>query len=209
MIVMTFNLRAWTRDRDKSQPTYWKNRLDAIVRCIRDVNPDILCVQECLPRMLKPIKALGYKVAGCSVSHHILTKKGIKAKNHHFSIFWEWCEVGCIRIINVHGRWEQRIVNEVADRVNSLAAGRKAIACGDFNTGAGSLAKAGLGLRHVRTELGLKAEDTFQNFTKAQSHGEIDHFYVNLITPETYRVIRDNYGCPGRMSDHYLIVMTY
>ena len=208
MRIMSFNVRVWTRDRDETSPDYWKGRLAAILRCVRDKDPDVICLQECLPRMAKAIKGLGYKSAGVSFHHLMLVRKTMRCRRHRWRVFMDWCDVDGLRIINVHSRWEGRVVNDVVDDLTRLAAGKVAIACGDFNTTAAALSQAGLGLRHVRTELGLPERDTFQNFNKKESHGEIDHFYVNRVTPREYTVITDNYGCPGRMSDHYPIMLT-
>ena len=206
MRMMSFNVREWPRDRDKSSPYYWGARLDAICRCVRDVDPDIICLQECWPRMARAIKRLGYK--GHGFHHLILTRRTMKAKGHRWRIFYDWLDVDGTRIVNVHSRWEERVARKVIPSVAKLCAGRRAVACGDFNVPLTTIEDIGLGLTHVRSFLKYAPLDTFQNFTKASSHGEIDHFFVNLIKPETFRIVKDNYGC-RRMSDHYPIMMTY
>lgn len=208
MKIMSFNVREWTRDKDKSSPYYWETRLDSICRCIREENPDILCLQECWPRFVKAIKKIGYKSVGFSFHHLILIKKRRSACNHHYRIFYDWCEVGDTRIINVHSRWEDKIINHVIKKVSKLAAGRKAIACGDFNTTYVRLCELGFGMIHARSELWLDREDTFENFKHKDCHGEIDHFFVNCIKPKSFKVIKENYGCE-RMSDHYPICLTF
>ena len=209
MIVMSFNIREWTRDKDESAPTFWKKRLEAMQKCILNINPDILCVQECWPRIARKIKKLGYKSAGISFHHIIFVKKGIKTKNPHFNIFVNWCDLSNgIRIVNVHTRWERKLLKYTVDKVNKITHNKKSIACGDFNASIEKLTELGIKLNHVRTNLGLEKIDTFQNFTKQESHGEIDHFFVNFITPNTFKILKSNYGCEGRMSDHHPIVMT-
>ena len=55
--------------------------------------------------------------------------------------------------------------------------------------------------------LGIPEEDTFANFSRpAESHGAIDHFFVNGLTPLSYAMITDGYGVP-KISDHYPIVL--
>lgn len=206
MRIMSFNVRERTRDRDKTSPYYWRVRLDSICRCIRDTDPDIICLQECWPRMARTIKKLGYK--GHGFHHLILTRRTIRTKGHRWRIFYDWLDVDNTRIVNVHSRWEERVARKVIPSVARLCAGRKAVACGDFNVPFSTIEDIGLGLTHVRSYLKYAPLDTFQNFTKPQSHGEIDHFFVNLIKPETFRIVKDNYGC-RRMSDHYPIMMTY
>ncbi len=207
MKVISFNLRNWNRDKDKSFSTYWKTRLNSIVKMVKKENPDVLCLQEALPRMVRKIKRAGYKQVGFGISHVILIKKTIFAKNHHFRVFYEWCDIQGTRIINVHSRWETAIIKRVVAKISKLAEGRKAIACGDFNTSYAKLVNLGIGLIHARTELGLELKDTFMNFKNPSSHGEIDHFFINQITPKEFSIVTDNYGCE-RMSDHYPIILT-
>ena len=206
MRIMSFNVREWTRDRDKTSPCYWRVRLDSICRCVRDTDPDIICLQECWPRMARAIRRLGYK--GHGFHHLILTRRTMRTKGHRWRIFFDWLEVDNTRIVNVHSRWERKVAEKVIPQIARLCAGRKAVACGDFNVTLKTIEDIGLGLTHVRSFLKYAPLDTFQNFTKPQSHGEIDHFFVNLIKPETFRIVKDNYGC-RRMSDHYPIIMTY
>ena len=117
---MSFNVRVWTRDRDKSSPDYWKGRLDSIVRCVRDKDPDIICLQECLPRMAKAIKELGYKSAGVSFHHLMLVRKTMRCRRHRWRVFMDWCDVDGLRLINVHSRWEGRVVNDVVDDLGGV-----------------------------------------------------------------------------------------
>ena len=206
MRIMSFNVREWTRDRDKTSPCYWRVRLDSICRCVRDTDPDIICLQECWPRMARAIRRLGYK--GHGFHHLILTRRTMRTKGHRWRIFFDWLEVDNTRIVNVHSRWERKVAEKVIPQIARLCAGRKAVACGDFNVTLKTIEDIGLGLTHVRSFLKYAPLDTFQNFTKPQSHGEIDHFFVNLIKPETFRIVKDNYGC-RRISDLYPIIMTY
>ena len=206
MRIMSFNVREWTRDRDKTSPDYWKVRLGSIRRCILDTDPDIICLQECWPRMARSIRRLGYK--GHGFHHLILTRKTMRPRGHHWRIFFDWLDVDGTRIVNIHGRWERKVAERIIPKVAALCAGRKAVACGDYNVKLPVIERIGFGLTHVRSYLNMPCEDTFQNPKKAKDHGEIDHFFTNLIKPETFRLIKDNYGCV-RMSDHHPIIMTY
>ena len=205
MRILSFNVREWTRDTDEKAPTYWKTRMEAMERMIKDVNPDIICLQEVLPPVGRYVPD-GYKGVGVSVSHPIYVKKSLKYSGHRFSIFWEACTVEGIRIINVHSRWESKIVTRTVGQVNGQLTG-KDVACGDWNTFLKNIKDAGLKMESVRVLLGLPEEDTFTNFTRPeQSHGAIDHFFVKGVTPLSYRMITDGYGCK-KMSDHYPIVL--
>lgn len=204
MRILSFNIREWTRDRDKEGEYFWRDRMEAMRRMIEDVDPDVICLQEVLPPAGSYVPE-GYRRVGIGVSHPIYVRKTMKAGRHSFAIFWEAATVEGIRIVNVHSRWEQEIVERTVRQVNGQITGRD-VACGDFNTRLGSIESAGLRMQSARVLLGVAEDDTFANFTKAESHGPIDHFFVNGVTPLAYRMIIDGYGV-GRISDHWPIVL--
>jgi len=49
LVILSFNVREWTRDTDESKDTYWKRRMEAMEKMIGDVDPDVICLQEVLP----------------------------------------------------------------------------------------------------------------------------------------------------------------
>lgn len=205
MRILSFNVREWTRDTDEKAPTYWKTRMESMERMIQDIDPDIICLQEVLPPVGRYVPD-GYKGAGVSVSHPIYVKKGLKYSGHRFSIFWEACTVEGIKIINVHSRWESKIVKRTVNQVNAQLTG-KDVACGDWNTSLKSITSAGLEMESARVLLEVPEDDTFTNFTRPEkSHGAIDHFFVKGVTPLSYRMITDGYGCE-KISDHYPILL--
>ena len=205
LLILSFNVREWTRDTDESQDTYWKRRMEAMEKMIGDVNPDIICLQEVLPPVGRYIPD-EYRTAGVSVSHPIYVRKGLKVSKHRFSIFWESCIVQGVKIINVHSRWESKIVARTVSQVNSLLTGRD-VACGDWNTSLTSIKNAGLQMDSAREILGIAEEDTFANFTRPdKSHGAIDHYFVKGVSPTSYRMITEGYGV-SKMSDHFPIVL--
>ena len=209
MKIISFNIREWHRDKDESSPYYWKKRRDSIAKMIKAENPDILCIQEGSLKMLSSLKKLGYKRVNFTVSHAIYVKRSLKAKHHRFHIFYDWCEVNGLRLINVHTRWEKWIIKKVAKGVSKLMNTDKVIACGDFNYTLESLRHFGLMSQHARTDLKVSKEDTFINFKRpTESHGEIDHFFYSGITLKSFGIIKDGYGCE-RMSDHYPICLTF
>lgn len=204
--VLSFNIRQWTRDTDASLPTFWRTRMEAMERMLEDIAPDVICFQEFLAPVGQYIPE-GYRRVGVTVSHPIYVRKGLKTSGHVVSIFWEACKVNGVQIINVHGRWEQEIIARVVSQVGARLTGRD-IACGDWNTSLRSIENAGLEMSSVRTVLGIpESTDTFANFSRPeQSHGAIDHFFVNGVEPLSYRMITDGYGC-DKISDHYPILL--
>lgn len=204
MRILSFNIREWTRDRDEDGEYYWRKRMDAMTRMIEDVDPDVICLQEVLPPAARYVPE-GYRRVGVGVSHPIFVRDTMKASRHSFAIFWEACTVEGIRVVNVHSRWEKEIVERTVRQVGDQLTGRD-VACGDWNTGLRSIEAAGLKMQSARVLLGEDETDTFANFTKAQSHGAIDHFFVNGVAPVAYRMITEGYGV-SRISDHWPIVL--
>ena len=203
--ILSFNVREWTRDTDDNADTYWKKRMESMSRMIEDISPDVICFQEFFPPVGRYVPD-GYKSVGVSVSHPIYIRKEMKASRHRISIFWEACTVDGIRIINVHSRWESRIVSNTVSQVNGQLTGRD-VACGDWNTFLKNITSAGLEMQSARVLLGIPEDDTFINFTRPEkSHGAIDHFFVKGVTPLSYKMVTDGYGC-SKMSDHYPIVL--
>ena len=206
LLILSFNVREWTRDTDDSQDTYWKRRMEAMSRMIGEVKPDVICLQEVLPPVGRYITD-DYRTVGVSVSHPIFVRKGLKVSKHRFSIFWESCLVQGVKIINVHSRWESKIVARTVSQVNSQLTGLD-VACGDWNTSLSSVKKAGLLMDSAREMLGIAEDDTFINFTRPdKSHGAIDHFFVKGVSPTSYKMITEGYGV-SKMSDHFPIVLT-
>ena len=206
IVILSFNVRTWTRDTDRGSEVFWRTRMEAMERMIEDVNPDVICFQEMLFPATRYVPD-GYKrVSGLNVSHPIFVRKGLKVNAHSLSIYWEACTVEGIRIINVHSRWEKDVMTRVVGQVNAQLTGRD-LACGDWNVSLKPLKDAGLKMVSAREILNIPEEDTFANFKRpTQSHGAIDHFFVNGVEPVSYRMITDGYGC-SKMSDHYPILL--
>ena len=206
LVILSFNVREWSRDTDKEKETFWKNRMEAMKKMIEEVSPDVICFQELMPPATRYVPD-GYKSVGLSVSHPVYIRKNLRASRHRFSIFWESCLVEGVSITNIHSRWEREIVERVVRHVNSHLTG-KDVACGDWNTFLATLNDAGLKMDSARVLLDVPETDTFANFSRPeQSHGAIDHFFVNGVTPLSYRMITNGYGV-AKISDHYPIVLT-
>lgn len=211
---MSFNVRVWTRDTDKSKPGFWKTRMERACQMVESYKPDILCLQECWPPVTQMFERIGYKKVSCLTHHIIFVRNGstFKVKGRGFKIHEDWIDLtNGWRIINVHSRWDDKTRRKNIAEINKLVEGRKAIACGDFNNDLRTLVNDGLNLTSVRAVLNLPEEDTFENWTRpTESHGEIDHFMINKALPNftNYQVIKE---APGeeRWSDHWPIMMTF
>lgn len=203
--VMSFNVRTWTRDTDRDSDAHWRKRMEAMERMIIDADPDIICFQEMLFPATRYVPDGYRRVAGVNVSHPIFVRKGLGYSGHSTSIYWESCLVEGVQVINVHSRWEKDVMLRVVRQVNGRLKGRS-LACGDWNVSLRSLKEAGLNMSSAREMLGVPEVDTFANFTRAESHGAIDHFFVDGLTPVSYMMVTDGYGCT-RISDHFPIVL--
>ena len=206
--VLSFNVRTWTRDRDSDSDVFWRTRMAAMERMIEDLDPDVLCFQEMLFPATLYVPAGYRRVGALNISHPIFVRKGLKVQGSELSVRWQACTVEGIRVINVHSSWDGEITARTVEQVNAQLAGRElALACGDWNVRLAALQKAGLQMESARELLGIPEDDTFANFKRPlESHGPIDHFFVSGMTPLSYRMITDGYGC-SKMSDHYPIVL--
>ena len=204
--VLSFNVRTWTRDRDSDSDVFWRTRMEAMERMIKDVDPDVICFQEMLFPATRYVPD-GYKrVSVLNISHPIFIRKGMTARNHERAVRWEACTVDGVRIINVHSSWDGEITQRTVEQVNAQLTGCD-VACGDWNVRLSALQKAGLQMESARVILGVPEDDTFANFKRpTESHGPIDHFFVRGLKPVAYRMITDTYGCT-KMSDHYPILL--
>ena len=209
MKILSLNCRNWNRDTDNSSPYFWKTRMAAMERMIKDKDPDVICFQE----MIAPAGQYvpdGWKRVGISVSHHIYIRKNMKAKNHKFGVHSESADIDGVRVFCVHGSWEDKAVDKLCDHLweNRLLGGTS-VAIGDFNVGTEALETVERKMpRSVREQFGMPQENTFENFSRPQeSFGELDHAFVWCATPVAYEIIRDGYGAE-RISDHWPIMVT-
>ena len=203
MKIFSFNARIWWRDND------WKKRMEAMKLMLSMEKPDVICFQEMLFPATNYVPD-GYKRVGClNISHPIYVKKGLKATKHKTSVHWESCVVDKVHVINVHGKWEEKVTKELVSDLNKSLTGNWDVACGDYNVELDRLKAEHISMASVRELNGLEAEDTFQNWTKPESHGEIDHFMIcGFLKIPKYRIIKSGYGV-ARLSDHYPIVMEF
>lgn len=201
MKILSLNVRVWTRDTDALTDNYWRLRYDRINKYIRSEQPDVICLQEVWTPAAKAImRDLDYTKVGCAgLSHPIYVRKGLNATGYKSSVHWSRCDVGGYRIVNIHGKWTDEVTDKLVADVNGMVKG-KTIACGDYNVEVARLRD--LLMQSARVRLGLPAQDTFCNYDKPESHGEIDHFMLANCSPCSYRVGQSD------LSDHRPVVLT-
>lgn len=208
--IMSFNVREWPRDLKTSSPYYWRKRVDAIRRCIDSEKPDIICLQEALyPMDSMILKGSNYKKAGFGVHHCTLVRKDFNYSDSKFLIHLNGVSINrMFQVINVHSHWDEDILTKNCNQVMQYTK-MPCIACGDWNNGLPAIKSHINNMESAREILDLPMEETFQNFEKENSHGELDHFMVTPgIKPISYKVINYNYGVLS-MSDHRPIVMEF
>ena len=219
MKIMSFNAREWSRDIKKSSPYYWKKRMEAMKKMIADNNPDVICFQELSFPACNYIPK-GYKRVGLMINHPIYVRKDTTTKNNSWGIHYSKTNVyldasHSVRVINVHSHWNENVIKKTMEDIHnefSESTKHPVIACGDFNNfieQIDEICENSFGEKYtcVREYLKMKKEDTFQNFTKESSHGEIDFFFTthNYLSVD-FKIIKNGYGV-DKISDHYPIVL--
>ena len=203
--ILSLNVRVWTRDTDRDSPHYYRTRMEAMERMLRDQDPDIICLQE----MMVPIGRYipdGYRRIGISLRHPIYVRKGIRTSDYQHHTNWDSVLCDGLQIINIHSSWEKEVLERDVRGVNAALTDR-AVACGDWNNRLPAIQKAGLQMQEAGEFVEKPEGDTFINFTNPSSHGVIDYFFLKGLRPTGYEMITDGYGCE-RISDHYPIVLT-
>lgn len=213
--ILSLNIRIWTRDLKKSGAHYWKDRYRAIRQYIFSENPAVICLQEVwFPAMwVLRLRSLGYKRTGCGFSHPIYIRQGTKIQKHRTSIYCTTAIVDGVQYFSIHAHWNEKRFHRAIEwfRKKRLQfydlAHWACIVAGDFNTSDTAKIHDLTALYSAREKLGLTAVDTFRNYTKPESHGEIDHFFYEFlkIYPQTYHV----YSGVEDLSDHFPITMIF
>lgn len=212
MKILSFNVRQWTRDTDSDSPYFWKKRMEAINKMIKDLNPDILCLQEMLTPAGQYIPD-EYKRVGVTVSHPIYIKDTMDSSKHSFQIYLDSAIIdNKFQVINVHSRWEEDIIEKTLRQIEKkMSNDTSCIVAGDFNNDLETINKF-KGIKNtmsVRTLLNAdENEYTFEHFTKDYQKFAVDHFFIKGIIPISYKRITDTYGVK-RLSDHYPILMEF
>ena len=203
---MSHNVRVWTRDRNKSESWYWKDRMQRIGRIINEENPDILCLQELLFPANTYIPT-GYRRVGLSVYHPMYVRKGIKTRKHRFRFRWESCEAYIngkwVFVVNVHLHWNEKIFARCMKKINNavryqLSIGNDVVMCGDWNVDQDKL------LKYITNPVILVPNYKYTFKNKITGHrGVIDHFATNMAFNYMH-VLYSNLP----LSDHKPITLT-
>lgn len=141
MKILTYNVRSWYRDLDRSKSTYWRKRADAIRELIAKTSPDVILLQEAIWPMTNRCIPEGYvKASGCSISHHVFIKEGFaEVLDHSWHMRWSRARLRLpnasrFEICSVHTHWDKAIRERTAEEIKELRAkGAAVIAGGDWN----------------------------------------------------------------------------
>ena len=187
MKVLSLNCRQWSRDLNRKKPTYWRKRAKTIKELIQRENPDIILFQELTVPMKWHVLPKGYKRATrFSISHHIYCKKEWHIEDREWHI--HWCSVainGMLNVFSVHSHWDRKIYTKVAEQIITMSKRYRdqecniTIAGGDWNVEPETMERR---LRPLT--LCCTHKDTFQNWTKPESHGELDYFAYRNCKPQ-------------------------
>ena len=209
--ILSLNVGIWTRNRKKSDPFYWKDRMKAMKRMLEDQDPDIICFQELwfpanlfIPKKYK-------KIFGTGLEHPIYIKKGLKHGLGKFSYYWSMVKVEGMRVFSIHGHWDKEITESICDSVKGVCMkdSTPAILAGDWNVECKALQQYVQPLTSAREDCGLPREVTYVHFHDPRRAGEIDHFILYHVCPKNYGIVHNGYGSPdGRISDHYPIIVS-
>lgn len=204
MKIMTLNVGIWTRNWRRSDTHYWLTRARAMKNMIKEQKPDVICFQELwFPHNLWIPK--GYrKILGTGLEHPIYCRKGLKATHSSFHFFWSEATVEGTDIFCVHSRWEAKYNQKVCRQLRDMYrySSRPAVLSGDFNNSWATLSPL---LPELATARGsLPQKDTFRNFTRPESHGELDHILTTAGSVEHFALINEDN--PFAFSDHLALV---
>ena len=210
--IISLNIRTLYRDTKRQSEHWWVARYRAIHDYIKEQNPDVICLQEVWwpAKYVLKLGKLGYKKTGWGFSHPIYVRKGAKVSKRAVSIFSTMAIVDGVQYFSVHCRWEEELFQKamwwIWNRREYVEYIRNnpTIAAGDFNTSNYKKVENTIELYDTRASLKLPSVDTFHNYTKPESHGEIDHFFkcgpMRLLSYEVG---------PSDLSDHRPIVLTF
>ncbi len=205
--ILQLNVRQWSRDLNREKPTYWRKRAKKIKELIQRENPDIILFQELTVPMKWHVLPKGYKRATrFSISHHIYCRKGYEVVGCEWHIHWcrALLDIGynaCFNVFSVHSHWNRKIYVKVADQILRAYQANKnrvwdtTIVGGDWNVDPETMERRLRPLTLCRTH-----EETFQNWTKPESHGELDYFAYNHCKPLCRKL--DDF-----VSDHYPVML--
>ena len=209
MKILTLNVRQWSRDLKCKAPTHWKKRAVKIAELIRRENPDIILFQELTFPMTLFIPREYKRATLFSISHHIYCRREYRVWNREWHLHWckariTYCpadtakEIVAVNVFSVHSHWDRKIYTQVAEQlIDEYKKHRPfvTIAGGDWNVDPDTMERRLRPLAICRTH-----EDTFQNWTKFESHGELDYFAYRNCKPQCW--LLDDF-----VSDHKPVIL--
>lgn len=209
MKILSLNVRQWSRDLNSKAPTYWRKRAKAIKELIEREKPDIILFQELTVPMKWHVLPKGYKRATrFSISHHIYCTNSYLVKEREWHLHWcrallynKWSSgITAFNIFSVHSHWDRKIYTKVSEQILSNYKENRSsyiitIAGGDWNVDPEVMERRLRPLTLCRTH-----EETFQNWTKPESHGELDYFAYNHCKPLCRKL--DDF-----VSDHKAVIL--
>lgn len=207
MKILTYNIRSWYRDLDRSKSTHWRKRADAIRELIAKVDPDVILLQEAIWPMVNRLMPAGYvKATPGSISHHVFIKKGYADVEDH-AWHLRWCRARIRRpnasrfeFCSVHTRWEEAIRKETANDIKQLAGkGAAVIAGGDWNNPPTDMRPELFPLSVLNT-----GRRTFKNW-ESGSREELDYFALSHGGDATINLV---IGGSFTYSDHLPVMLT-
>lgn len=211
MRVLSLNVGIWTRNWKRSDTNYWLKRARVMSRVVESLNVDVICFQEMWFPMSMFVPKGYRKVRGTGWEHPIYVRDGIgDVHKSSFHITWSSAVVNSVEVVNVHTRWESRILKRTCEGIVNHCdeSPYLSLLCGDFNNSWGAV-KGYLpkSFESVREVLDEPMKDTFEHFTKPKSHGEIDLFVTDgVLVPLYYDVYLSSDG-GIRFSDHCPVVV--
>ncbi len=227
MKILSLNVRVWTRDLKKSNPIYWRKRLEGMVTLIINKAPDVICLQEAFfpftRIFLKALKKKHYQYyrVGFSFSNPILVKSWVKPYAHKswftihlhgvtFSKVLHQNQAGAscqdtFEIINVHSHWNKRVISKNLRQISRRKKNNiPIIACGDFNNTLGSImgliVTRGIEFYSIREMCWVEPKGTFAKMDESEPKMEIDHFlYFPAPLEVPCYLFPKNYNRPDRL----------
>ena len=193
--ILTFNVRQWTRDLNKSDKFYWKDRAVKMAEFIREQDPDIILFQEMTFKMSLFIPK-EYKVK--KTSWHI----------HRCKALIQTTDGDLINAISVHSHWDEKIYTKVAEQLKKDCISSPKIiniVGGDWNTDPDNMKNI------IKPYTIVKSNTiTFHNYTNPEQFGELDYFCIYHLaydTPPKFKIkcFDDQFE---KISDHLPVILT-
>lgn len=207
MKVLSFNVRCWYRDTNKSVSTYWRNRARKMKHLIEKENPDVIFFQEMLfPMSLYIPKE--YKKITLMTSHSIYVRKNrFKLLNTKWHL--RFCSAKVkdkvtnqkYNLFCVHTHWNENIVKDTVNKLMKQMGNTDiiSIAGGDWNNFPETITP----LINSNLFLITGTSETFVNYTNEKSRGILDFFVSNINKFKNFSIASTDFS----ISDHLPVIL--